>query len=226
MRLRWKNSGMLKGAEAAARLRALAAALETRVACQVLLDPGRRRHDEPAVGPAGRQALDLGRDQRQAEALLAPPRRVAGVHDADREVALAAVAQPRVGLEGVGVVVDEEVVLVGRRMRLGEDVDERPPREGEVDGAGRQPLDGFADPHPALEDSGVGLPDGVGDVVEQVARHAPRLLPALVLVEGRDEVEELHRHRGGADEHVALARDGDRALLWGSRGGHGSSARR
>jgi hypothetical protein len=62
------------------------------------------------------------------------------------------------------VVVDEEVVLVGRRMGVGEDVDERPAGVGEVDGPGRQLLDGILEAQPLLEGARVRLADGVGQV--------------------------------------------------------------
>ena len=56
--------------------------------------------------------------------------------------ALGALGEPGVRLEAGGVVVDEEVVLVGRGPRLGEDVHEGPAREGEVDGSRGEALDG------------------------------------------------------------------------------------
>jgi len=173
----------------------------------VLLDSRRRSHDETAMSVAAGEAFDLGRDQGHAEALLAPPGGVAGAHDADREVALAALAEPRVRLEGKGMIVDEEVVFVGGGVRLREDLHERPAREGEMDGAGREPLDRLFDTHPRMKRPGIGLADGVGHVEEQVARDHAGFIGPLVLVEAGHEVEELDRHRGRAQEDVPLARD-------------------
>src|SRR5688572_17153013 len=51
------------------------------------LDLVRRSHHEAAHIVAARAAAHLGRDELNAEALLAPAGRVPGVHDADRKVA-------------------------------------------------------------------------------------------------------------------------------------------
>ncbi len=103
-----------------------------------------------------RLAGDLRRREGEAVALLAPPRGVPGAHDADREVCLLSGLQPALGLERVGMVEGEEVVVVGRGTALRQDLYRGPPREGEVDRAGGEPRHRIGDAHLAMEASRIG----------------------------------------------------------------------
>jgi hypothetical protein len=170
-------------------------------------------HDEAATRVALRAAEELGRHELHAEAGLAPPRRVAGAHDAGREITALARAHPRVGLERVGVLV-EEVALVARdgpRRRV--DVDLRPPRMGEVDRTRGETRDRVHEPHASVEVLRVAPAYRMGQVVEDVARELVGFRASAISVELLDESEELDGQRRRAHEDVSLARDLDGPVL-------------
>ena len=97
---------------------------------------------------------------------------------------------------------------VGRRV----DVDERPARVREVHRASRQTRDRISQAHPRMEILRVGLADGVREIEEDVPGELVSLVRAALAEEVGDEGEELDRQRRGANEHVALAADVDRAV--------------
>ena len=70
------------------------------------------------------------------------------------------------GLKGIGMIVDQEIILIGAGIAFRQDVDQCPAGMGEMNGSGRQLGNGVREVHLLGEDLGIGAADGVGQVKE------------------------------------------------------------
>ena len=102
----------------------------------------------------------------------------------------------------------QEEVLVGRRRRVFQDVDEGPARESEMHGARRQPRDRVGHARAFVKRARVGPAQRVTEVEQQVVRNSPGLVVAAAAVQRHDQFDEFHGQRRRAQENVALAGDG------------------
>ena len=83
------------------------------------------------------------------------------------------------------MVIQQEVIVVGRGPRLGRNIHERHTGEREVDGARRKALNRIADAHLALEGPGVGTAESMGEDLSAAmgsAVEAYTSLPPIITV--------------------------------------------
>ena len=91
------------------------------------------------------------------------------------------------------MVVNEAVVAVGRGLRFGQDLDERPAGMREVDRARRQACDRIDEVHLFVEIPRIGAANRVGQVKEDRPGEFVGVGPPLGAIERAHEVEEFDR---------------------------------
>ena len=94
------------------------------------------RHQEGAVIVSPGDAGQLTGFQRNPERLLAPTGGIPGVDEADGAVGFFAAVKECLGFEAVGMMIGQDVILVGLWRAQWQDINERPTAVGKINGTG------------------------------------------------------------------------------------------
>lgn len=141
----------------------------------------RGRHDEQAFVVAAHPAGQLLGGDLDPERDRAPTGGVPSVDQADRLVGDLVAIEEGLGFEGVVVLVDQQIVIVGRGVTALENLDVGHPAEGEEDRTQRELDQGIVGAGALDEAAAVLAAQGETETVEQVAGGAAETVPVLLL---------------------------------------------
>ena len=136
-------------------------------------------------------AFHLRRDQGDTEAFLAPARGISGIHDTDREIGFFVFFYPGLGFKGIGMIIDEIIMIIRSWIGQGMDFDRGPSGIGKMDRPGRELLNGVRHPHFSKKTFGIGFAYGMGNIKQKIKGKVPRLFFSPVTVHEGHHIKEV-----------------------------------